>query len=85
MVKKLYDGLTECCQTLAGLVEDAEHMGFDGYADICIFTKSEGAQDDGTFINVTLKRTAPDGSVSYRRITSFDGGETWDRGPEALA
>ena len=85
MVKELYEGLTECCQTLAGLVEDAEHMGFDGYADVCIFTKSEGAQDDGTFIGVTLKRTTSDWSASFRRITSFDGGETWDREPEALS
>ena len=85
MVKELYDGLTECCQTLAGLVEDAESMGFDGYADVCVLTMSEGAKGDGTFVNVTLKRSTSDGSVSFRRITSFDGGETWDRGPEALS
>lgn len=85
MLKELYEQLTACAQTLAGLVEDAEHMGFDGYADVCIITCSEGVQDDGTFVSVVLTRTVTDGSRSFRRITSFDGGETWVEGPEALS
>lgn len=84
-VNELYEQLTECCQTLAGLVEDAERLGFDGYVDVSVFTESHGAQSDGTYVSFALTRTASDGHVSFRRITSFDGGETWDGGPEALS
>lgn len=51
------------------------------------FERTVWEREDGTrfIVDVALCRTAPDGRESFRHIVSFDGGETWQDGPEALS